>query len=82
MKLTKENVCVFIEDEAQLEQVKNILDGYGEEIDDSMFRIPTFDGCNKLSKWRLDGKWRISNSDRNTITLTELEKILKGGKEN
>ena len=32
MKLTKENVCVFIEDEAQLEEARKMLEKYGENM--------------------------------------------------
>ena len=77
MKLSKQNVCVFIENEAQLQEAKELLEKYGEEIDDTMFYITKWKSCNYASKWRLDGKWRISNSERNQITLSELEEILK-----
>lgn len=77
MKLTKDKVCVYIENEAQLQEAKELLEKHGEEIDDTMFYITKWKGSNFASKWRLDGKWRINNSERKPITLSQLEEILK-----
>lgn len=43
MKLTKENVCVLIENEAQLEEARKMLEKYGENIDNYVFRLTRSD---------------------------------------
>ena len=78
MKLTKDQLCVYIENEAQLEEARNILSNHNEEIDYGEFHLlkGKWIHCNSLKKWRLDGKWRIGYSERQQITLQELETIL------
>lgn len=82
MKLTKENVCVFIEDEAQLEKARELLVKYGQRIFEMWFNLID---SNHLSYDADDDDWFMITSsmanDRNQITLTELEKILSDGKE-
>ena len=79
MKLTKDQVCVYIENETQLMEVSKLLSTHNEEIDYGAFHLlkGKWIHCNLLTKWRIDGKWRIGNSERQKITLQELETILK-----
>lgn len=82
MKLTKENVCVFIEDEAQLEQARELLVKYNQRIFEMWFNL--IDSNNLAYDCDDDDWFMITSSmanDRNEITLTELEKILIDGKE-
>ena len=85
MKPTKKNVCVFIEDEVQLEQARELLVKYGENIDESLFKSKPFDSYLVFSEG--DNDWWICNVSQamveydHEITLTELEKILSDGKE-
>ena len=85
MKVTKENICVYIEDEAQLEKAREILDRYGEgdKIDENTFTITNFDLSSNYMYYGIEGKdwglgWKPSNSTK--ITLEQLEEILKGEK--
>lgn len=90
MKLTKENVCVFIEDEAQLEQARELLVRYNERIDERTFYLMVGTELNFLQidrkkQWTLGSKPLGHNKLcklKEQITLTELEQILKHGKEN
>jgi hypothetical protein len=72
-----QDVAVFIENTAKLEEVKKLLMKHNEEIDDDNFflllRSPQY---NFVCKWRMDGKWRMGNSDRFKVTIDELEEIL------
>lgn len=84
MKLTKENVCVFIEDEAQLKQARELLVKYEQTI--FHFWMNLVDG-NYLIYDSEANDWWIASSEylidkRTKITLTELEQILKDEKEN
>jgi hypothetical protein len=80
MKLTKENVCVFIDNEAQLKEARKMLEKHGEKI--------ATDGTFSLSsdlKWqyiRFDfGNWWLADRCRfNEITIQQLEEILKQSK--
>jgi hypothetical protein len=79
MTLTKENVCVFIENEMQLEEAKRILKKYDEtHTIDGTFSLDYDSRHNFLQifidcKWWL-GKRHISHTE---ITLSKLELILK-----
>lgn len=79
MKLTKDRVCVHISNESQLLEARELLVNHNEEIDYGAFHLlkGKWVFCNLLTKWRIDGKWRIGNSERQQITLSELETILK-----
>jgi hypothetical protein len=72
-----QDVAVFIENTAKLEEVKKLLMKHNEEIDDDNFflllRSPQY---NFVCKWRMDGKWRMGNSDRVKVAIEELEEIL------
>ena len=79
MKLTKDNVCVFIENESQLQEAKELLENYGEEIaEDDTFSIDCCTNHNFLQLF-IDDKWWVGmrNKYQNPITLSELEEILK-----
>jgi hypothetical protein len=82
MKLTKENVCVFIENEAQLEEARKMLDKYGESITkDGTFEISKETHYNYLRIWTLSDEWYCSLKDvRTQITMQQLEEILKQSK--
>ncbi len=84
MKLDKTNICVFIENEAQLQEARELLERYGETIDDEMFYIHgSEESLNYLQVVDNDyGWWLALNRKANgeilkLITLTELETILK-----
>lgn len=82
MKLTKEKVCVFIEDEAQLEQARELLVKYGEDIDRVTFCLSINIKSNFLRYCREFQDWGLGEELITTITtITELEKILSDGKE-
>lgn len=76
MKLTKENVCVFIESEAHLEEARQLLEKYGEYEweNHSAFDMRT---TKHLCYDPVADDWLVSfKQDRIEITLTELEQIL------
>ena len=74
MKLTKQNVRVFIKNEAQLQEAKKLLEIYNQPIFERWFNLEYdfyylfFDGID----W-----WIGSNDTKELITLSELETILK-----
>lgn len=80
MKLTKKDVCVFIENEAQLKEARGLLERYGQGIFNSIFIISIKEDLNYLyfnsnfNSWGLGGK---KSPYFTKITLTELEEILK-----
>ena len=75
MKLQKHEVCVFIENEAQLQEARELLEKYGEEICENAFyfgyyRYVQFDDY--------DNDWYVCDEEGLTkITLSQLETILK-----
>lgn len=79
MNLTKEQVCVLIEDETQLNEARRVLEENGEEITnietDFMF-IEKEDNflCYFKHKWCV---FESKSSIETEITLEELEKLLK-----
>lgn len=83
MELTKENVCVFIENEAQLQQAREVLERYGEETDKYLNDWIGSDPDNKYFCYSVeDNNWWICSISRNVrhltqITLSELEEMLK-----
>lgn len=86
MKLTKEQVCVLIENEAHLQQAREVLERYGENV----FHVSFFNKNEALMYDHSDGHWFMCNMEifkkweekRVTqITLTELEQILKEEKD-
>lgn len=79
MKAIKDKVCVFIENEAQLQEAKEMLEKYGEEIaEDDTFSIDCCTNHNFLQLF-IDDKWWVGmrNKYQKQITLSELETILK-----
>ena len=79
MKLTKQNICVYIENEAQLQQAKELLEKHGEEIaEDGTFSINKGNNQDFLQLF-IDDKWWVGmrNKYQKQITLSELETILK-----
>lgn len=77
MALTKDKVCVYIENEAQLNEAKELLEKYGEKIaEDGAFELKSkLD--NYLQFFLYDLKWRLLSKWGNQITLSKLEEILK-----
>ena len=77
MKLTKQNVCVYIESKSKLQEAKELLEKYDEEItEDGTFRL-TSKSENYLQLFVGDKKWCLLTKWRKQITLYELETILK-----
>ena len=78
MKLSKQNVCVFIENEAQLQQAKELLEKHGEEIaEDGTFELSSKE-ANYLNLY-IDDKWFLGWKHEyfNQIKLSELDTFLK-----
>lgn len=82
MKPTKKNVCVFIEDEVQLDQARELLVKCNQVIATPTFYIGSGKSMNYLNYSTVLNNWGIGFERQNVITLTELEQILKDGKEN
>lgn len=79
MKLNKENFCVYIENEAQLQQARELLLKHNEKIDKD---IPfTFEGWLRWLKfYKANSSWYIGLRQKHfstEVTLSELEEILK-----
>jgi len=83
VKLTKENVCVFIESEAQLEEARKMLEKYGEKESAKEYAMELrFEDMNypylrtdvNLQEWFLSNRipWHQTQ-----ITIQQLEEILK-----
>lgn len=82
MKLTKENACVFIDNEAHLQQAREVLERYGEEIDEQLFfmsepEINFLQCADNNNGWWLALDKKYSGDELPKITLSELEEILK-----
>ena len=78
--LRKEEVCVYIENEAQLQEARELLEKYGEEISEDCNAMDfIFWGVpHNILTIHSDG-WYLSrfNWRKTKITLQELETILK-----
>ena len=77
MALTKQNVCVFIENKAQLNEAKKLIKKYNGNIDETVFFL-----SNKhedfLQYFQAHENWGLAyQSDETQITISELEAILK-----
>ena len=79
MKLTKQEVCVFIDNEAQLQGARELLERYNQEIFWALFDLwGEYLHYNDISK-----EWWITDFETKefegleTIALSELEEILK-----
>lgn len=77
MKLDKTNVCVFIENELQLQESRELLERYKCEItEDGTFSLSHETEANYLQLFCVN--WFLGFCDNlKQITLTELETILK-----
>lgn len=76
MKLTKENVCVFIENESQLQEAREILLKYGENISMYCFSLKgykylQFDDAEDSMDWYMCDEIGLTK-----INLQQLEEIL------
>lgn len=78
MSLTKENVCVLIENKTQLEAARLLLEKHGEEVaSDGTFELSDDIDYNYLQIWSLSDQWYCSlGDDKTKITLLELQNIL------
>lgn len=78
MKLTKENVCVFIENEAQIEEARKMLEKYGEIESKSTDSFIYEDGKYPYLQ-EYEAEWYLSQFtwENEQITLQQLEEILK-----
>ena len=81
MENRKGQICVFIENEAQLEEAKEMLEKYNQKIE-SEFSFFYSDLYNKiiLAKYINTDEWYFTDVlvvKRNKITLLELEEMLK-----
>lgn len=79
MKLTKQNCCVFIENEAQLQEARKVLERYGE--DHNFIWSDIEDNFLCLSGSRVWGVYGYMQPNETQITLPELVEILKGEKD-
>lgn len=75
MKLTKYKVCVYIENEAQLQEARELLERYGECID--IWTLKRNEFTKQYNYLSLICKWGLYRKTRKQITLQELETILK-----
>ena len=81
MKLTKQNVCVFIENEQQLEEARKMLEKYGENISPYLFSLSIINKFNYLVYSNEYFRWYFNEKmNRIQITLQQLEEILKQSK--
>ena len=82
MKLTKDKVCVFIENEAQLQQAKELLEKYSQTQGDEECMAFIYGGKKHHYLKYIDNEddyWYLSIEvfKRELIQLSELETILK-----
>ncbi len=82
MKLSKENVCVFIEDESHLKEARELLERCGEAIFQPVFHLSNKANPHKNYLYYntivRNHAWGLGlPTKRKQITLPELEEILK-----
>lgn len=75
MKLTKEQVCVYISNKAQLQEARELLEKYGEDY--HFIWEKEEDNFLCLSGSHSWGVYGYSLERETQITLSELETILK-----
>lgn len=81
-ELKKENICVLIENEAHLQEAKELLEKY-DEITNSLYAITDLKNSPQWEKFlmfdNIDIDWFLgyNHSGDKVITLSELETILK-----
>lgn len=77
--MKKEDVCVFINNKAQLKEAKELLEKYGYNTDSKYLYISKTKTMNFLQNDMLFDWCLFDNDDENLteITLSELEIILK-----
>lgn len=75
MKLQKHEVCVFIENESQLQEARELLEKYGEKICENTFYLY---GNNYVQFDEWENDWFTCDEvGLAQITLSQLEEILK-----
>lgn len=79
MKLDKTNVCVKIVDEAHLQQVRELLERYGQEIYSPLFDLwAEYLHCDiTCNEWWITDFEIVDSEKLTQITISELEEILK-----
>lgn len=79
MKLTKEQVAVFIEDEPHLQQARELMERYRQPIaEDGTFSLSDNSRLNNLRCFTSPEEWFLGLKGYcSEITLSELEEILK-----
>ncbi len=78
MKLTKKSVCVYIENEAQLQEARELLSKYNQIEWEHTDAFNLKYNANYLVYSDTDNDWFITENIIETkITLQELETILK-----
>lgn len=86
MKLDKTQIAVFIENEAQLQRARELLERHGGEVDNELFKLSSTPYDKYLIFSESDNNWWICSVSQMMveyefyITLSELEEILKGEK--
>tara|TARA_R110000868_G_scaffold279203_1_gene539253 strand:- start:8492 stop:8725 length:234 start_codon:yes stop_codon:yes gene_type:complete len=74
MNLEKKDVCVYVKDEIQLQNVKELLEKYKENIDVHLFDLQ----YNFVQYSVLDNDWFTTEQyELKKVKLSKLEEILK-----
>lgn len=76
MELNKHNVCVFIENEEQLEEMREFLEGNGEKVDNSFwFCLDENRSINYLQLGLTNLWWLCSPDGFELITIEQFKKL-------
>lgn len=79
---TKNEICVPIRNEAELQQASDILERNGCEIYSESFFLSKYKGLNYLKLREQTNTWIVSvKSNLTEISLSELESVLRGESE-
>ena len=77
MSLNREDVCVFIKNDKQLNEAKELLKKYNQETDKEMFSFAVNPLYWYLKYSGYDDNWYLSTNIETEITLSELKIILQ-----
>ena len=76
---TKQEICVPIRDESELQQAKDMLEKNGEKINYELCNLHSYESYNYLQFGQITKDWYMSlEYDLTEIPLSELETVLKG----
>ncbi len=77
-----QNICVFIEDEKQLQEARELLERFGQVIWEMFFWVSETNPNDNFLYYVVDFGWSLLDKENglNQITLTELEKLLEDEK--